>query len=119
MAELKTYAGSCHCGQVRYEVSLDLARVADCNCSFCQKRGALWAYAEREQFRLLAGESALADYQFGRKIIHHLFCRTCGVGSFSHGPTPGGSDVVGVNVRCLDDVDLTTLTIMPFDGRSL
>ena len=119
MAEPRTYTGSCHCGQVRYEVSLDLARVADCNCSFCQKRGALWAYAQREQFRLLQGERALTDYQFGRKVIHHVFCKNCGVGSFSHGPAPGDSDVVGVNARCLDGVDLTTLAIVPFDGRSV
>jgi hypothetical protein len=115
MTEPKTYSGGCHCGRVRYEVGLDLARVADCNCSFCQKRGALWAYAQREQFRLLTGESALTDYQFGRKMIHHVFCKTCGVGSFSHGAAP----VVGVNARCLDGVDLTTLTIVPFDGRSV
>ena len=119
MAERQMYSGSCHCGQVRYEVSLDLAQVASCNCSICQKRGALWAYASREQFRLLAGESALTDYQFGRKVIHHVFCKSCGVGSFSHGPAPGGSDVVGVNVRCLDGVDPSTLNLVPFDGRSL
>ena len=28
------------------------------------------------------GQEALSDYQFGRKNIHHLFCKHCGVKSF-------------------------------------
>jgi hypothetical protein len=27
--------------------------------------------------------------------------------------------MVAVNVRCLDDVDVTSLKLTPFDGRSL
>jgi hypothetical protein len=30
-----------------------------------------------------------------------------------------GSEMIALNVRCLDDVDLATLKISPFDGRSL
>jgi hypothetical protein len=29
-----------------------------------------------------------------------------------------GSNMVAVNVRCLDDVDIETLTPTPFDGKS-
>jgi hypothetical protein len=41
------------------------------------------------------------------------------VGAFSRGVTPKGNEMVAVNVRCLDDVDLSGLTPTPFDGRSL
>ena len=119
MPEPKTYTGGCHCGEVRFEVTSDISNVVSCNCSICQKRGALWAFAPVANFRLEAGENALTDYQFGKKTIHHLFCRTCGVGSFSRGRAPDGSDTVAINARCLDDVDLTALNIVPFDGRSL
>ena len=40
--EARTYTGGCHCGKVRYEVETALTPVLDCNCSICQKRGALW-----------------------------------------------------------------------------
>ncbi len=119
MAEPKTYSGGCHCGAVRYEVTTDLATVMACNCSICGKRGALWTFAAAAQFKMLRGADALADYQFGQKRIHHRFCKVCGVGSFSQGQAPDGSDTFAVNVRCLDEVDVAALKITPFDGKSL
>ena len=56
------------------------------------KRGALWAFAKAPQFKLVQGEDALTDYQFGKKKIHHLFCNTCGIGSFSRGLAPNGEE---------------------------
>jgi hypothetical protein len=71
------------------------------------------------QFTLLSGEDDLSDYQFNRKIVHHLFCRHCGVGSFARGTAPDGSAMIAVNVRCLGDVEIEALTPTPFDGKSL
>lgn len=119
MPETKTYTGGCHCGEVRFEVTADLGSVVTCNCSICQKRGALWTFVTPEHFALRAGSEDLKDYQFGKKAIHHLFCPQCGVGAFSRGTTPKGGEMVAVNVRCLDDLDITTLALTPFDGRSL
>lgn len=119
MTESAKHAGGCHCGAVRYEVELSLDSVISCNCSICRKRGALLAFAPAEKFSLTSGEADLAEYQFNRKIIHHLFCSRCGVGSFSRGRGPDGAEMVAVNVRCLDGVDLDTLTVRKFDGASL
>jgi hypothetical protein len=119
MPEMRTYTGGCHCGRVRFEIDTDLASVIDCNCSLCQKRGVLWTYVGSARFRLLSGEDALADYQFNRKLIHHLFCRSCGVGAFSKGESEDGSIGYGINVRCLDDVDVGALTLTPYDGKTL
>jgi hypothetical protein len=119
MSEAKTYQGGCHCGAVRYETTADLGRTFSCNCSICQKRGATLAFTPADQFTLLAGEDALNDYQFGRRTVHHLFCRTCGVGSFGRGQMPDGSPIVAINVRCLDDIDLGELSPTLFDGKSL
>ncbi len=119
MPEPKTYSGSCHCGRVRYEVDADLSRVMACNCSICRKRGTLLAFTPVDKFRLQQGEDALADYQFNKKIIHHLFCTTCGVGSFARGRGPNGVEMIAINVHCLDDVDANKLKIEPFDGASL
>ena len=118
MPETKTYSGGCHCGKVRYEATTDLAQVLSCNCSICTKRGLLPTFVSPPQFRLLSGGDALADYQFASKNIHHLFCSACGVGSFARGTGPDGSEMVAVNVRCLDGVDLASLTLTPIDGKS-
>lgn len=119
MTGMKTYAGGCHCGQVRFEAGLDLASTISCNCSICQKSGTILAFAPASSFRLIQGAEALTDYQFGRKTIHHLFCSTCGVRSFGRGTRPDGTETVAVNVRCLDDVEVASLSPRAFDGRSL
>jgi hypothetical protein len=116
---MKTYSGGCHCGKVRYEVETELAHVLSCNCSICTKRGSLLTFVPPQRFKLLSGGDTLTDYQFASKNIHHLFCPDCGVQSFARGTAPDGSPMVAVNVRCLDDVDLSSLTLTPFDGKSL
>lgn len=119
MPEPRTYEGGCHCGRVRYEVKTDLGSIISCNCSICQKHGLLLTFIPTAHFKLLSGEDELSDYQFAKKQVHHLFCRHCGVESFGKGSAPDGTEMVAINVRCLEGVDLTSLNPAPFDGRSL
>jgi len=116
---MKTYEGGCHCGQIRFTVDMDIKEVVSCNCSICSKRGFLLAFSPDKNFKLKKGKSFLSDYQFGRKTIHHLFCKNCGVASFGRGNMPDGTAVVAVNVRCLDDVDIENYPVSKFDGKSL
>lgn len=118
MPAMKTYSGGCHCGRVRFKAATDLTQVLSCNCSICTKRGLLPSFVAPQQFKLLSGGDDLADYQFASKNIHHLFCPDCGVESFARGTAPDGSEMVAINVRCLDDVDLATLTLTAVDGKS-
>lgn len=113
------YTGGCHCGAVRYEVEMDIDSVMECNCSICSKRGHLLAFAPESRFTLQSGAEALTDYQFGKKTIHHLFCRVCGVGSFGRGAMPDGTKMAAINVRCLNDVDFAAFPVQHFDGKSL
>jgi hypothetical protein len=118
MPEAKTYTGGCHCGKVRYEVTTDLGRVISCNCSICSKKAYLLAFVGADKFKLLSGEGSLTDYQFNTRNIHHLSCATCGIESFSHGTARDGQPMYSINVRCLDDVDVDTLQVTHFDGKS-
>lgn len=119
MAEKKAYTGGCHCGAVRYEVTTALDQMIACNCSICQKTGTLLAFVQASEFKLIAGEDHLVDYQFNKEVIHHLFCRVCGIRSFARGTMPDGSETVAINVRCLEGVDLASLKTVAFDGKSL
>lgn len=73
------YQGSCHCGQVRFEVEGELERVIDCNCSFCSRKGALLWFVPRDKLTLLTPEENLADYRFGPATIRYRFCKVCGI----------------------------------------
>ena len=110
--------GGCHCGCVRYEVVTDLGTVLSCNCSICTKGGALWTYVGPDDFIVLSGKDNLTDYQFNTRSIHHLSCRTCGISSFARGRGEDGTEGIGINVRCLDDIDIGSLTLTPYDGKS-
>jgi hypothetical protein len=115
----RRYKGGCVCGAVRYEVELDLgAGTSRCNCSICTKASLWSAMVRPEAFTLLAGEDDLADYQRGGKFSHFLFCKRCGVRSFSRGDAPWmGGPYVSIQVACLDDADLGGVTVLHFDGR--
>lgn len=118
MADIKTWTGGCHCGAVRFEVQSDLSRVITCNCSICSKVGSILSFAQADQFKLLSGEEQLTDYLFNKHTIHHFFCKVCGIRSFAQGSIPTGQKVYAVNVRCLDDIDLSSLHPMEVDGKS-
>ena len=114
-----TYTGGCHCGKVRFQVKAEIKALNSCNCSICARMGWLLTFVPAEQMTILSGADALTDYQFGKKNIHHQFCSTCGIRSFCHGAGPDGREMYAVNVRCLDDVDVTAFPVTPFDGKSL
>ena len=112
---MNRYEGGCHCGQVRFRVTADLARVSECNCSMCAKKGFLHLIVAPEQFELLSGGDALTTYEFNTRVAKHRFCRTCGIHSF-YVPR-SDPDKIDVNVRCLDGVDLETVHVTRLDGR--
>lgn len=118
MTESQTHRGGCHCGRIRWEVDADLhsTRILDCNCSICTKKGFLHLIVEPEDFRLLSGTGDLQEYRFNTGRAVHKFCAHCGIHSFY---TPRSHpDMVDVNVRCIDDVDVDELEIESFDGQN-
>jgi hypothetical protein len=118
----KTYCGSCHCGAVRFEADIDLSEgTFKCNCLSCTKARSWLAVVKPEAFRLLAGESSLSDYQYGKKSLHHLFCKQCGISSFEWGVDKNlGGKFYAVKVTCLDNATVDELISAPvtyLDGR--
>jgi hypothetical protein len=113
-----TYTGSCHCGQVSFQVEGDLKGVMECNCSICSRKGALMWFVPRTAMTLLTPDAALSTYTFNRHVIQHRFCKSCGIHAFGEGVDPTGNAMAAINVRCLDGVDLASLPVQHFDGRS-
>ncbi|NSL54431.1 GFA family protein [Uliginosibacterium aquaticum] len=113
------YSGSCHCGQVKFEVEGELTGAMACNCSICQRKGALMWFVPRVSLHLLTPADALATYTFNKHVIQHRFCKTCGIHPFGEGVGPGGAAMAAINIRCLEGIELDELPVQHFDGRSM
>ena len=113
------YQGSCHCGQVAFEVEGELAGVMSCNCSMCQRKGTLMWFVPRSTLTLLTPPENMATYTFNKHVIQHRFCPTCGIHPFGEGVAPNGDAMAAVNVRCLEGVDVEALEVKHFNGRDL
>lgn len=117
---MPTYEGSCHCGAIAFELEGEITEGYDCNCSMCRRRGGLLAFLPREALVLRTPESALGTYKFNRHVIDHHFCKVCGISPFSEGVHPAtGAKTVAVNLRCLPDLDLASVKVVPVDGANL
>jgi hypothetical protein len=125
---IQTYAGSCHCRRTRFEVDLDLDHVRVCDCSICRRRGALIHRVPEDALRILTPLDALALYQWHTFTAKDYFCPKCGILPFRR-PRARTADEAkqgmeafqgwGVNVRCLDGVNLESIPIKHVHGSRL
>lgn len=124
MAE-QHYEGGCHCGAVRYGVSLDLDKGSvRCNCSLCSKSRAWFAFAPAEKFQLKSGDDGQIHYRWtppGKpepNLTYHI-CATCGVRTHAEGKDPKGNAIVAVAVATLEGADPEVLakSVKYVDGR--
>ena len=116
---IKKHQGSCHCGDVRYEVTLDASQGSRCNCTICTKLGTTGALVKPAAFTLLSDESKLAMYSRHPEIARRYYCARCHVQCFGKGHLEQlGGDFVSVNLNTLDDWDVATSTTIGYwDGR--
>ena len=113
------YQGSCHCGKIAFEAEGEIKNAMACNCSICSRKGSLLWFVPRENLQLRTPEEDLATYTFNRHVIKHRFCRVCGIHPFGEGSDPQGKATAAVNIRCLEGVDLASVPVKHFDGKSL
>lgn len=113
------YHGSCHCGQMAFEVEGQIDGAMACNCSICQRKGSLLWFVPRDQLKLLTPESQMATYTFNKHVIRHYFCPTCGIHPVGEGSDPKGNAIAAINIRCLEDIELEAVPVTHYDGRAL
>jgi len=103
MTEIK--AGSCHCGEVQFEVELEngFENLRRCNCSICRRKGAIMAAVPLTKLKVTKGNDKLNLYQWNTNTAKHYFCRICGI--YTHHQRRSNPKEFGVNIGCFDDVD--------------
>ena len=108
--------GSCHCGAVRFAYPGRPEWLNRCNCSYCRRSGALWAYAETQQITLDFEPGATIRYIWGDKTLAFVTCRTCGCTTHWESLDPQRHPRMAVNCAMCDPKDIEGLPIRRFDG---
>ena len=125
---------TCHCAGTKIELPGAPIHAKECNCSYCAKTGAIWGYYSPEQVSIVAAAHDKIYSASAGLNLHH-FCANCG--SNTHGDSPDWASMynndgtlkagmtegiptkrsVGINMRMVDDFDLSSLSIEKIDGR--
>ncbi len=119
--------GSCHCGAIAFTIDSDIpASLTRCTCSFCAKRGTLYAYYPPDQFHRTSPDANDAIYRWKTKMVAHHFCAVCGCTTFSDSPAfepdgswDGSTRRIGVNARLFDEFDAAAAPVTVIDGKHL
>jgi len=114
---LQRWVGACHCGAVRFAIETDFPELTTCDCSICRRKNALMVKVPESAFTLLAGQEALASYQFHSHTAVHHFCKVCGIYPFHRKRvTP---DHLGINVFCLEGFDPAGIPVRQTVGAAM
>ena len=118
-----TVQGSCHCKATRFEAAFAPESVTRCNCSFCAKSGALWAYYDVADVTLVSREDE-RTYRWKTKTVAHNFCGICGCRTFSEAPDFSTGEPnfekprISLNARLFDGFDLDAVRVIEIDGKN-
>jgi hypothetical protein len=75
---LKTYQGACHCGEIKFSLTVpEIKIVTECNCSICFRKAYTWVFPPAGGLVFEEGNGAerLRAYEFaGRRMEHRVCC---------------------------------------------
>lgn len=129
-----TVTASCHCGAIKIEAPTP-TEASTCNCTWCHRTGAVWAYYAPEDLKITRAEGAERDYA-PNGMNHHHFCGVCGGNTHGFSPDwssmynndgtlkPGMTEGIpegqkaAINLRMVVDLDLDSLPTTKLDGRN-
>jgi hypothetical protein len=131
-----TIIASCHCGATQIELPATPTEGKACNCSFCSRTGAVWAYYAPDELRFLK-RGGDRSYSASGGMNQHHFCGECGMQTWGDSPnwasaynadgtpkagfspdTMPSERIYAVNLRLVDDLDWSGVTVEQMDGRS-
>ena len=113
MPSMIDYHAHCHCGRVRFAFrSPEIKTAARCDCSLCQRRGAVLSP------RYVPAADDLGLYLWNERVLNNYFCKTCGIFTYI-ADGEGGKDGYRVNLGCVEGLDVFRLDVKRIDGKSV
>ena len=111
--------GRCHCRQLEWHFVGELNQALVCNCTYCRRMGALWAYGflgEEVTVRGLYSVYERQDLESAHLAFHS--CPTCGALGYwqSLSLNGAGKRRIAVNLRLAEAAVVAHLCLKKFDG---
>jgi hypothetical protein len=121
-----TLTAHCHCGRTAFEIDGKLPeKLTRCTCSFCSKRGHLYAYFTPDQLSVTQADSD-AVYRWNSKKVANHFCSACGCDLYADSPAfendgswDGKTRKIAFNARLFDDFEAADWPVTVIDGKNL
>jgi hypothetical protein len=108
----KLFHGSCHCGNIKFEASMDLTKgTTKCNCTFCRKNYFWWSsQLLLDDLKITEGQESIAEYTNNRKEGYCVFCKNCGTILFRKTEKSDWSvEGYSVKMSSFDDISIEEL----------
>jgi hypothetical protein len=81
------------------------------------KKNAVMYKVHESGLKILKGEDKLVLYRWNTGVARHYFCGACGIYTFHR--KRAAPDHYGVNVYCLDGVDVSQVPVRRVDGKTM
>jgi hypothetical protein len=105
---------TCHCGAVKLGLPTAPTSATECNCSFCRRVAARWAYYAPADVAM-PRPGATQPYVWGERMLAFHRCRSCGI--CTHWQSlDGAQGQMAVNARLIEGLDWDQIAIRHFDG---
>ena len=105
----------CHCGNIKLEANSLPVSVTNCNCSICNRYGALWAYYTPGDVSINEGQPS-SVYSWGEKNIEFHYCTICGCVTHYVSVKEYKGERVAINARMMKPETISSIPVRNFDG---
>lgn len=109
------YKASCHCGNVQITVAELTETTTSCNCSICNRFGALWMYYKADDLAIQCEKTPTVAYIWGDKTIEFHHCPLCGC-TTHYLSVDKENQRAAINGRMFNLDIITSIKIRKFDG---
>ncbi|KAI1388919.1 uncharacterized protein F4822DRAFT_262292 [Hypoxylon trugodes] len=119
--ESGTYEGGCHCGYIKFSVTLSPPlpeyTVMNCSCSGCFRLGYLLVYPKaKDVVWHNDGRKRCASYRFNTKTKDQMFCPKCGTSIGIDFEAVHKEHTYGISVRALYGINIDELNYKKLKG---
>ena len=110
------FKAQCHCKNITLITKNIPTSLTSCNCSICNRYGALWAYYNAEDVEIRISDAPTSAYLWDKKEIKFHHCSKCGCATHYTSVGIDGQKLTVINTRMAELKEMENIPVKKFDG---